>query len=128
MLTTLWRTSLRAGVLLAVAFFAAPISGATSATDRIAESREPGPASTATAYDSRDAAQRVALLGDRFGVRETSFDRLPATPEAELLASLYASARPGVGPMGLDLPEPGPLSAIIATLALAGFVFLRRVL
>ena len=34
--------------------------------------------------------------------------------------------RPEPTAMGLPLPEPGPLSAIIATIALAGFFFVRR--
>ena len=65
--------------------------------------------------------QQMALLAlaDGKDISRSLQTRFPSTS--------VSPSRADQTQMGLELPEPGPLSAIIATLALAGFVMIRRV-
>ena len=114
-------------VTLVLAGLASPICGAstTATTPRepVAQRAPVQPAAVTFAAGEagadRERLQQVALLvsADGNDITRSLLTRFPPT-------SVQAS-RSNVA-MGLQLPEPGPLSAIIATLALAGFVMVRR--
>lgn len=73
--------------------------------------------------EQTDQSILLAQAGDRelFGPVQ-----LPERRGAYAVAPRTVSAPSADRWLGLDLPEPGPLSAIVATIALAGFFFVRR--
>jgi hypothetical protein len=83
----------------------------------------------ALAKHDREEIPQIALI-------DTSTFLLPnQTPSAtdsgsrasyEAQAATRAARDQRTDTMGLDLPEPGPMSAIFATVALAAFVLVRR--
>ncbi len=123
--TTGWKL-LRVGAILTIGFLVAPISGASTliaSRDAVIGQRN-GPASIPLRGDAdAEKLPQMAFL-DRTAPPETErglIARFGASVVAEE-ARLQTSDT-----MGLQLPEPGPLSAIIATLALAVFVLIRRI-
>ncbi len=134
MKTTSGERYIRFGSFVAIACLAAPIAGAGAISVKSGHAPIVRPhavgadANGQPRADGRDEERRTALLdpSSRYAMNRTLF-----TPEDEGRRFVdaprvrAADERPGEE-MGLDLPEPGPLSAIIATIALAAFILIRR--
>ena len=120
--STRFTSALRLAALMLFGILLTPTSGAsTIATAQLdtAPQRTTATAPTMNSTVDNDRLQQMALLAS---VDSSSFGRamfIPSSAPAAGRAEYHDQ-------MGLRLPEPGPLSAIIATCALAAFVMIRR--
>ncbi len=132
MKTTTAQRTWRFGWILALVCLAAPIAGAGTMPAKRTHPTVTMRHATAAPVDGSgigdgDTVRRTAMLDGASGY---AMDRMLFVPDEGRRDRSNAQARAvdeqSGEEMGLGLPEPGPLSAIVATVMLAAFILIRR--